>query len=156
MASTEKNDFFTFKTRNNGQAVLTNDADTGGLRDMFVLRSHEGDKYYLIATDLKVSSMGWSQNQVNGSRKVEVYESTDMMNWTRTNGDGNGGITINTPNAGMTWAPEAYWDDDLNAYVVFFSSRMFTDDTRTTPVKNDKTGNSSYAQVRYALSLIHI
>ena len=52
MASTEKNDFFTFKTRNNGQAVLTNDADTGGLRDMFVLRSHEGDKYYLIATDL--------------------------------------------------------------------------------------------------------
>ena len=40
---------------------------------MFVLRSHEGDKYYLIATDLKVSSMGWSQNQVNGSRKVEVY-----------------------------------------------------------------------------------
>ena len=130
VASTEKNDFFTFKTRNNGQAVLTNDADTGGLRDMFVLRSHEGDKYYLIATDLKVSSMGWSQNQVNGSRKVEVYESTDMMNWTRTNGDGNGGITINTPNAGMTWAPEAYWDDDLNAYVVFFSSRMFTDDTR--------------------------
>lgn len=152
MASTEKNDFFTFKTRNNGQAVLTNDADTGGLRDMFVLRSHEGDKYYLIATDLKVSSMGWSQNQVNGSRKVEVYESTDMMNWTRTNGDGNGGITINTPNAGMTWAPEAYWDDDLNAYVVFFSSRMFTDDTRTTPVKNDKTGNSSYAQVRYAIT----
>ena len=52
---------------------------------MFVLRSKEGDKYYLIATDLKVSSMGWSQNQVNGSRKVEVYESTDMMNWTRTN-----------------------------------------------------------------------
>ena len=63
-----------------------------------------------------------------------------------------GGITINTPNAGMTWAPEAYWDDDLNAYVVFFSSRMFTDDTRTTPVKNDKTGNSSYAQVRYAIT----
>lgn len=30
-----------------------------------------------------------------------------MMNWTRTNGDGNGGITINTPNAGMTWAPES-------------------------------------------------
>lgn len=29
---------------------------------------------------------------------------------------------------------------------------MFTDDTRTTPVKNDKTGNSSYAQVRYAIT----
>lgn len=152
VASTEKNDFFTFKTRNNGQAVLTNDADTGGLRDMFVLRSHEGDKYYLIATDLKVSSMGWSQNQQYGSHKVEVYESTDMMNWTRTNGDGNGGITINSPNAGMTWAPEAYWDDDLNAYVVFFSSRMYTDDTRTTPVKNETTGRSSYAQVRYSIT----
>ncbi|WP_306345420.1 immunoglobulin-like domain-containing protein [Bifidobacterium aesculapii] len=152
VASTEKNDFFTFKTRNNGKSVLTNDADTGGLRDMFVLRSHEGDKYYLIATDLKVSSMGWSQNQQYGSHKVEVYESTDMMNWTRTNGDGNGGITINSPNAGMTWAPEAYWDDDLNAYVVFFSSRMYTDETRKTPVKNETTGRSSYAQVRYSIT----
>ncbi len=48
-----------------------------------------------------------------------------MVNWTRTNGeDGNSGITVNTPNVGMTWAPEAFWDDALNSYVVFCSSRV--------------------------------
>ena len=154
MSSTEGQNFFSFKVRNNGNAVLANDADTGGLRDAYILRSHDGDKYYMIATDLKVyaAGAGWGNVQTHGSTKVEVYESKDLMNWTRTNGDGNGGIIINDEYAGMTWAPEAYWDDDLNAYVVFFSSRMYNDKEHTDPVKNSTTGNSSYAQVRYAIT----
>ena len=154
MSSTEGQDFFSFKVRNNGNAVLANDADTGGLRDAYILRSHDGDKYYMIATDLKVYApgAGWGNVQTHGSTKVEVYESKDLMNWTRTNGDGNGGITINDEYAGMTWAPEAYWDDDLNAYVVFFSSRMYNDEAHTDPYKNPETGHSSYAQVRYAIT----
>lgn len=64
-----------------------------------------------------------------------------MVNWTRTNAaDGDTGIKINVDNAGMTWAPEAYWDDSLGAYVVFFSSRMYTDDTRSTAVTSTNTG----------------
>ena len=152
MSSTEGHNFFSFKTRNNGNAAIESDADTGGLRDAFILRSHGGDKYYLIATDLKVSAQGWGQNQQFGSRKIEAYESTDLVHWTRTNGDGNGGITVNSPDAGMTWAPEAYWDDSLQSYIVFFSSRMFTDETRTTPTTNATTGKSSYAQVRFSLT----
>lgn len=154
MSSTEGQNFFSFKVRNNGNAVLANDADTGGLRDAYILRSHDGDAYYMIATDLKVhaAGAGWGNVQTRGSTKVEVYESKDLMNWTRTNGDGNGGIIINDEYAGMTWAPEAYWDDDLNAYVVFFSSRMYNDKEHTDPVKNSTTGNSSYAQVRYSIT----
>lgn len=152
ISSTEGHNFFSFKTRNNGDPAIESDADTGGLRDAFILRSHGGDKYYLIATDLKVSAQGWGQNQQFGSRKIEAYESTDLVHWTRTNGDGNGGITVNSPEAGMTWAPEAYWDDSLQSYIVFFSSRMFTDETRTTPTTNATTGRSSYAQVRFSLT----
>lgn len=141
MSATEGNNFFSFKEINNSNPVIESYADTKGLRDPYVLKSHDGDKYYMIATDLKVSAQGWGQNQQYGSLKVEVWESKDMVNWTRTNAaDGDTGIKINVDNAGMTWAPEAYWDDSLGAYVVFFSSRMYTDDTRSTAVTSTNTG----------------
>ena len=149
--STARDDFFSFKQINDENPVITSTADTTGLRDPFVLRSHDGDKYYMIATDLKVSKQGWGQNQQYGSRKIEVWESTDMVNWKRTN-SGNTGITINLPNAGMTWAPEATWDDSLGAYVVFFSSRLFTDDNRGTAVTNPKTHEQGYNEILYCIT----
>lgn len=130
-AATSGNDFFTFSPVNGGNAVITSTADTKGLRDPYILRSHDGDKYYMVATDLCIScGTGWGPAQSEGSLKIEVWESTDMVHWTRTNGE-NTGIPINRPEAGMTWAPEAYWDDALQSYVVFFASRMYSDATHT-------------------------
>ncbi|MFK4850051.1 immunoglobulin-like domain-containing protein [Microbacterium sp. ZW T6_19] len=130
-AATSGNDFFTFSPVNGGNAVITSTADTKGLRDPYILRSHDGDKYYMVATDLCIGcGTGWGPAQSAGSLKIEVWESTDMVNWTRTNGE-NTGITINQPEAGMTWAPEAYWDDALQSYVVFFASRKYSDASHT-------------------------
>ncbi|WP_390458869.1 Ig-like domain-containing protein [Bifidobacterium apicola] len=150
--STERNDFFSFSPINNGDPVITSKTDTTGLRDPYVLRSHDGDEYYMIATDLKVSRQGWGQNQQYGSLKIEAWKSKDMVNWTRTNADdgSDAGIVVNSPNQGMTWAPEAFWDDALNAYVVFFSSRAYTDGSRSTAI-NGKKG-SPYNIVRYAIT----
>ncbi|KFI95748.1 Ig-like domain-containing protein [Bifidobacterium stellenboschense] len=142
-SATDGNNFFSFKEINGSDPVIVSNTDTKGLRDPYVLKSHDGDKFYMIATDLKVSSQGWGQNQQYGSLKLEAWESTDMVNWTRTNAeDGDTGIKVNADNMGMTWAPEAFWDDDLNAYVVFFSSREYTDGTRSTAVKSSKTGGA--------------
>ncbi|MFD0704419.1 immunoglobulin-like domain-containing protein [Alloscardovia venturai] len=150
--SSSRNDFFSFSQINNGEPVITSTTDTTGLRDPYVLKSHFGDTYYMIATDLKVSRQGWGENQQFGSLKIEAWQSNDMVNWTRTNAAGGSdtGITINSPNQGMTWAPEAAWDDSLGAYVVFFSSRAYTDDTRETPI----AGKNGYAYniVRYAIT----
>jgi len=130
-AATSGNDFFTFSPVNGGNAVITSTADTKGLRDPYILRSHDGDKYYMVATDLCIGcGTGWGPAQSAGSLKIEVWESTDMVHWTRTNGE-NTGITINQPEAGMTWAPEAYWDDALQSYVVFFASRKYSDASHT-------------------------
>ena len=150
--STERNDFFSFSPINNGDPVITSKTDTTGLRDPYVLRSHDGDEYYMIATDLKVSRQGWGQNQQYGSLKIEAWKSRDMVNWTRTNAEdgSDAGIVVNSPNQGMTWAPEAFWDDALNAYVVFFSSRAYTDGSRSTAI-NGKKG-SPYNIVRYAIT----
>ena len=142
-SATDGNNFFSFSEINNSNPVIVSNTDTKGLRDPYVLKSKDGDKFYMIATDLKVSSMGWGQNQQYGSLKLEAWESTDMVNWIRTNaGDGDTGIKVNADNMGMTWAPEAFWDDQLNSYVVFWSSREYTDDTRSTAVKSTATGNA--------------
>lgn len=150
--SLSENNFFSFEQINDGNPVITSTSDTTGLRDPYVMKSHFGDKYYMIATDLKVSAQGWGQNQQYGSLKVEVWESVDLVNWTRTNAaDGSdSGIIVNSPNQGMTWAPEAVWDDDLGAYIVFFSSREYTDADRTEAVRGKKGG--AYNIVRYAIT----
>ncbi|WP_292864034.1 immunoglobulin-like domain-containing protein [Microbacterium sp.] len=130
-AATSGNDFFTFSPVNGGNAVITSTTDTTGLRDPYILRSKDGDKYYMVATDLCIScGTGWGPAQSAGSLKIEVWESTDLVTWTRTNGEDTG-ITVNQPAAGMTWAPEAYWDDELQSYVVFFASRLYSDASHT-------------------------
>ncbi|GGI14571.1 arabinosidase [Galliscardovia ingluviei] len=150
-SATDGNNFFSFSQINNGNPVIVSKSDTKGLRDPYVLKSKDGDKFYMIATDLKVSSQGWGQNQQYGSLKIEAWESTDMVNWVRTNAeDGDFGIKVNDDNAGMTWAPEAFWDDSLGAYVVFFSTREYTDNTRTEAT----TGKNGYAynELRYVIT----
>jgi hypothetical protein len=144
-AATSGNDFFTFSPVNGGNPVITSTADTKGLRDPYILRSKDGDKYYMVATDLCIScGTGWGPAQSAGSLKIEVWESTDLVKWTRTNG-ANTGITINQPEAGMTWAPEAYWDDELQSYVVFFASRLYADAAHS-------NGDKLYARMFYVLT----
>ena len=144
-AATNGNDFFSFSPVNGGAPVITSTTDTKGLRDPYILRSKDGDKYYMVATDLCIScGTGWGPAQSNGSLKIEVWESTDLVKWSRTNG-ANEGITINQPEAGMTWAPEAYWDDALQSYVVHFSSRLYADASHT-------NSNNLHARVFYVLT----
>ena len=104
---------------------------THGLRDPFIIRSHEGDKFYLIATDLTVAGVtqdgvtypgqGWEENQTNGSQSIMVWESTDLVNWSEQRM-----CKVASDDAGCTWAPEAYWDDDTEQYVVFWASKLKT------------------------------
>ncbi len=125
-------DGLNFTALNNEEFILESKLGTHGLRDPFVIRSHEGDKFYLIATDLTVAGLtqdgvnypgqGWSENQVNGSQKIMVWESTDLVNWSEQRE-----CKVAPDNAGCTWAPEAYWDDELQQYVVFWASKTSDD-----------------------------
>ncbi len=125
-------DGLNFTALNNEEFILESKLGTHGLRDPFVIRSLEGDKFYLIATDLTVAGLtqdgvnypgqGWSENQVNGSQKIMVWESTDLVNWSEQRE-----CKVAPDNAGCTWAPEAYWDDELQQYVVFWASKTSDD-----------------------------
>ena len=112
-------------TRANGNPVLALAADQGdgGVRDPFLIRSPEGDRFYLIATDLSIYHRGgWgaSQATVTGSKDLVVWESTDLVNWSEPRFVD---VASKIPKAGMAWAPEAIWDDVTQQYYVFWATR---------------------------------
>ena len=109
---------------NDGKPVLESDMGTTGLRDPFILRSPEGDKFYLIATDLCIAKNGnWSDAQTKGSQAIMVWESTDLVNWTKQRM-----MTISAGiEAGCTWAPEIFYDEATGEYMVFWASKVKSD-----------------------------
>ncbi|SFR70294.1 Glycosyl hydrolases family 43 [Agromyces sp. CF514] len=124
LAASKGNDALRWNTLNGGEPIFTSTQGTTGLRDPFIIRSHEGDKFYMLATDLKVAGLagGFTTAQLSGSLAIEVWESTDLVNWSNQRH-----IQVSTPYAGNTWAPEAYWDDELGRYVVFWASNLYAD-----------------------------
>ena len=116
-------DGLNWKTLNGGEPVITSELGEKGLRDPFIMRSHEGDKFYLIATDLKINGSGdWTKAQEAGSTSIMVWESTDLVNWSAQRM-----CEIAPKTAGCTWAPEAFWDDKTQDYVVFWASKTAAD-----------------------------
>lgn len=135
------NDPLHWRELNAGKPVLTSTIGEKGLRDPFVIRSPEGDKFYMIATDLRMyqnSSGSWDDVQRHGSKSIMVWESTDLVHWTDQRL-----VKVSPDNAGNTWAPEAYWDDSLGEFVVFWASKLYADDDP------DHTG-STYNKMLYA------
>ncbi|MFJ5306265.1 family 43 glycosylhydrolase [Streptomyces sp. NPDC088350] len=120
------NDPLHWRELNGGRPVLSSTIGEKGLRDPFVIRSPEGDRFYLIATDLRMYRNGsgsWDDVQRHGSRSVMIWESTDLVHWTDRRL-----VRVAPDNAGNTWAPEACWDDSLGEYVVFWASKLYADD----------------------------
>lgn len=116
----------TWKTLNNGKAVLTSNVGERGLRDPHIIRSPEGDKFFLIATDLSIynrynvfgNTNGWGDCQVGGSKSIVVFESTDLINWTDARL-----VKVARDDAGCAWAPESVYDDKSGRYMVFWASK---------------------------------
>jgi len=133
------NDPLKYQNLNDNKPVLTSELGEKGLRDPFIIRSPEGDKFYQIATDLKIYGNGdWDASQRTGSRSIMVWESTDLVNWTDQRL-----VQVSPDTAGNTWAPEAYYDETIGAYVVFWASKLYAEDDP------DHTGNT-YNRMMYA------
>ncbi len=124
LAASRGNDALAWDELNDGAPVLESTEGTQGLRDPFLIRSPEGDRWFLIATDLSIGRNGnWDVAQRQGSKYIEVWESTDLVAWSEQRH-----VRVSPDNAGNTWAPEAYWDDELGAFVVFWASKLYAAD----------------------------
>lgn len=103
--------------------VMINDAEGSdlGVRDPHIIRSAEGDRYWILGTDLHAEGggaggSGW--NQLSASQNLVVWESTDLVNWSEPRL-----VYAGFDQAGCVWAPEAIYDDTTGDYVVYWSAR---------------------------------
>ncbi len=124
LAASRGNDALRWDELNGGRPVLTSTYGERGLRDPFLIRSPEGDRFFLIATDLSIGrGTSWDTSQRQGSRHIEVWESTDLVTWSEQRH-----VLVSPPTAGNTWAPEAFWSRELGAYVVYWASKLYSAD----------------------------
>jgi GH43 family beta-xylosidase len=125
-AISDGNNALQWKTLNDGRPILHSDEGTRGLRDPFIMRSAEGDRFFLLATDLSAARTGWDKATRHGSRYLEIWESTDLIHWGKQRH-----VRVNLPAAGMTWAPEATYDPTIGAYVIYWTSTLYKDAAHT-------------------------
>lgn len=161
---------FNFTPLNNNAAVLKSIASEKGVRDPFVYRSPEGDRFFIIATDLKIngrknpdgSNGGWANTShgytfptVNGTHTLILWETTDLSDW----GDPKyipvaDGILAEAAGldaekypeggAGMAWAPEMTYNYETGEYVIFWSSAYIDDLTKKDNDKIKVKGDAVY------------
>ncbi len=106
--------------------VLVSEIGTKGARDPFLIRSLDGKKTYLIATDLSIRRQpGWRRAVTDGSRSILVWESADLVNWSAPRL-----VKVAADDAGCAWAPEAIYDADSGDFLVYWASTNAGDDFR--------------------------
>ncbi len=103
---------------NNGQPVLTSTIGEKGVRDPFLVRDEKNGCFYLIATDLRIASgKGWGAAQFEGSKNIIVWKSEDLIHWSEP-----WSCEVGTAESGCVWAPEAIYDEEKEAFLVFWAS----------------------------------
>jgi len=103
---------------NHGEPVLVSEIGEKGARDPYLLRAHDGSKFYLLATDLSIHLFpSWERAVKQGSRSLLVWESTDLVHWSKPRL-----APVAPKDAGCTWAPEAIYDEENGDYLVYWAS----------------------------------
>ncbi|MCH6229954.1 family 43 glycosylhydrolase [Microbacterium sp. CFH 31415] len=111
---------------NDNKPILANLGGDLGVRDPHLVRSPDGDKYWIIGTDLHAEGggpggSGW--DQLNASQNLVVWESTDLVNWSDQRI-----VFAGFDQAGCVWAPEATYNEATGEYYVYWAARDRTDD----------------------------
>ena len=103
---------------NGTKPVLVSTLGEKGVRDPYLLRSHDGKKFYLIATDLSAHDHpDWMRNTHAGSQSIVIWDSADLVHWSAPRL-----VKVAPDDAGCAWAPEAVYDDARKEYLTFWAS----------------------------------
>lgn len=121
LAVSKGNDALSYIPLNGGKPMFVSKYGSRGLRDPFILRKQDGG-FAIIATDLNVAALRkrFDVGQCVGSRYLEIWESNDLVHWSDQRH-----VLVSPENAGNSWAPEAYWDEERGAYAVYWASNLF-------------------------------
>lgn len=107
----------------NSQPILVSPLGEKGVRDPYLLRTPDGQKFHLIATDLSINRNGnWGRAVRAGSKSIVIWDSTNLVNWSEPRF-----VKVAPDDAGCTWAPEAVHDESRKEYLVFWASTTGSD-----------------------------
>jgi len=105
---------------NEGKWVIKSEIGEKGVRDPFILRSELDGFFYMIGTDLRIANgKGWEAAQEQGSTQMLIWQSKDLIHWSKPWTFQTGII-----GAGCVWAPEAIYDTEQEAYLVIWASKL--------------------------------
>lgn len=111
-------DGYNYFALNNNNPVIDSKkiSSTGGVRDPHIIRTHNGNEFYMVVTDM-TSGKGWDSN-----RAMVLLKSNDLINWTSN--------VINIQkrfkghnNLKRVWAPQTIYDTEANKYMVYWSMK---------------------------------
>jgi len=140
MAYSVGNDATNWIAVNDGHIYINSKKGMHAVRDPSIVRSPDSDKFYMVATDLNVDGFaygwqGWNWAQSAASRYIEVWESHDLRHWSPQRH-----VLVAPEEAGMVYAPEAIWDPEIAAYVVYWTSSIYSSGTHFTNDTSDPLG----------------
>ena len=100
------------------QPALTWHQGDGGVRDPFMVRHPLTGEVFLMATDLciKRRKHDWGSAIERGSRDVVFWSTRDMAHWSEP-----WAATLAPEGASCAWAPEAVWDEEKQAFLIFYA-----------------------------------
>ncbi|KAL4735950.1 glycosyl hydrolase [Aspergillus similis] len=130
-----------FKPLNGGNPVLQSTVGTRAVRDIFLTASEERGEYFVIATDLDINADGfsWDQATRGGSRGLTIWRSDNLVDWNEATLE-----IIESPEAGMAWAPSVIYNTTESQYYLFWASRLYSEDD------TNHTGTATLDRIRYA------
>ena len=143
-AASHGNSVKSWEVLNDGESVLQSTVGEEGVRDPFIIRSAEGDRFWMIGTDLNMhdnyNQFNFGEAQQRGSKHLVIWESDDLVNWTEPRL-----VKVSSDFAGNSWAPEAYYDEAAGEYVVYWASAIYP----TTQIEG-RNIRDSYQRMFYA------
>ena len=104
---------------NEGKPILQSEVGERGVRDPFILRMEDKDKYIIVATDLQMAKgKTWDEAVNKGSTSLVIWESEDLIHWSAPRLFDTG-----VQGAGCAWAPEVIYDEVTQDYMIFWAAK---------------------------------
>lgn len=121
-------DGFNWKQVNNGEPILTSTIGEKGCRDIEVIRLKAGG-FVILTTDLSIAyrmdenyQVNWKEVNSTGSKCLCMWKTDDFINFSEQKR-----IYFGRDDFGCLWAPEIFYDDINDEYLIHWGSTLAED-----------------------------
>ncbi|MDE6469510.1 MAG: glycoside hydrolase family 43 protein [Eubacterium sp.] len=122
-------DGYNWESVNGGEPVITCTKGELGCRDIEIVRLHTGG-FVILATDLCIVNrmdenynVDWKKVNSSGSKCLSMWRSDDLVSFSEQEL-----IYFGRDDFGCLWAPEVFFDEDNEVYLIHWGSTVSEDD----------------------------